>query len=586
MRRFTLWLRPAAPALLLFVLALCLRLVGLGWGLPCAAHWYPYHPDERDIAIAVFQLDFLGGQFNPHFYNYPSLYLYLSYFVHGVMGLCGKTHLFTAQTSEIWPEMRELIVAGRLVSAVLGAATVPLVYCTGKSCQKLLPKAVGLPTLAALLLCFAPAHLQHSHFATVDISATFFCTAAVWAATWALCASSPQRRRQLLYLGGLCAGLAAATKYNAVIAIMAPLTAALCLGHTQPQPGAGSVSKSMAAICLCGLVGFVAGCPGALFAFAEFWGNPATGSGLSFELLRHPSLGSGDIFKATGNGWWYHLAVNLPFAMTTPLLLSAAFGFGALLARSLKQRIFAALPLCAFAGFFFLSLGMSQVRFMRYTLPLLPLLCLTAAAALTAPFQLGAPQNWCRRLLRCSLAGVVSAVVVWAGFGVLRPLAATDPRDEAAHWMSAQQAIRPGRISIGLPTAPWFYTPPFVPRDAAPPAPTGASLQALLDANPRYRLVVTGFSADNLRHDKPDFVVLSEFEFRDQLRLGNAGFAAFAAQLAKSYRLVQLWGRQDVLGSQFAGFSIDPAPHDYIYANPQIRLYRRREKEAINPVLK
>ena len=151
----------------LFALALGVRLVGLTWGLPSALHFYSYHPDERQIAVAVANLDFFGGDFNPDFFSYPSLYIYLVYIAHFLGSGLG---LFSAPPNNvIWPFLREVMLTGRFVSAMLGAATVPLIFFIGKRIG-----GARLGTLAALLLAFLPGHVQHSHFATVDVAATFF----------------------------------------------------------------------------------------------------------------------------------------------------------------------------------------------------------------------------------------------------------------------------------------------------------------------------------------------------------------------------------------------------------------------------
>ena len=57
------------------ILAAALRFYGLHWGLPDSLHSYSYHPDEFLIIGAVL---FVVQSSLPGFYNYPSLYIYLS----------------------------------------------------------------------------------------------------------------------------------------------------------------------------------------------------------------------------------------------------------------------------------------------------------------------------------------------------------------------------------------------------------------------------------------------------------------------------------------------------------------------------
>ena len=49
------------------------RFVNLAWGLP-----YPFHPDERNMAAAIQSLSW-QDKFNPHFFAYGQLPLYLGY---------------------------------------------------------------------------------------------------------------------------------------------------------------------------------------------------------------------------------------------------------------------------------------------------------------------------------------------------------------------------------------------------------------------------------------------------------------------------------------------------------------------------
>ena len=138
---------------------------------------------------------------------------------------------------------------------------------------------------------------------------------------------------------------------------------------------------------LIALLGFVLTTPYALIAPAEFWGDSKS-NGFAYELLVHPRIGHGEIFQNTGNGWWYHLTFNLPFVMTAPLEIFALIGLG-FAARERRWW-----PILAFVGIFFLSLGFSQVRFMRYLFPLAPFLSIAAAWAAA---RLPKPTIWGRR---------------------------------------------------------------------------------------------------------------------------------------------------------------------------------------------
>src|SRR5262245_19916670 len=62
----------------LLALAALLRIWGIGWGLPHAGRYYPYHPDESVLLHAVCMVNPLWLDFEPGFYNYGTLTIFLS----------------------------------------------------------------------------------------------------------------------------------------------------------------------------------------------------------------------------------------------------------------------------------------------------------------------------------------------------------------------------------------------------------------------------------------------------------------------------------------------------------------------------
>src|SRR5581483_1816315 len=73
--------RWALAAILL--LALGLRVWGAGWGLP-----YEYQTEEYKVIKYALRMGQNG--LNPHFFEYPSLYLYFMLFAYGVYYMIGR----------------------------------------------------------------------------------------------------------------------------------------------------------------------------------------------------------------------------------------------------------------------------------------------------------------------------------------------------------------------------------------------------------------------------------------------------------------------------------------------------------------
>lgn len=147
--------------LLLFIGGI-LRFYNLNWGAP-----YYFHPDERNIAASVSQLQFPSNM-NPHFFAYGSLPIYVIFFTTLPLSLLSSCH--TAPTL-CHVRFEDALVIGRTYSALFSLALILLTYSIGKN---LLSRKAGL--LAAILTTFSTGLIQFAHFATFELWTTFFAT--------------------------------------------------------------------------------------------------------------------------------------------------------------------------------------------------------------------------------------------------------------------------------------------------------------------------------------------------------------------------------------------------------------------------
>lgn len=547
-------LKRIAPALALFAFALLIRCIGLQWGLPNATRWYSYHPDEYQIFSSVVSM-ISHGDFNPRFFNYPSLFIYLTYIAHLLMSGFGLGHPLPQNESQTWMLYRDVLLSARTITALLGAATVPLVLSIARQIGGL---RIGV--LAALLLALTPGHVQHSHFATVDVPATFFVTLCLGLSTRALDMNLnvKQRTRYLLF-SGFVAGLATATKYNAGIVLVAPLTAWFYLFRQQ------TVVKvlPLALVALCAL-GFLIGCPYSVLDTSAFWGN-CKNTGFCYELLVHPKQGHGDVFEGTGIGWFHHLAQNAPFLLTLPLLLAALWGIASTRFKLRRETSI----LLIWCGLYFFVLGFSQVRFMRYLLPLAPALCIFATLGVLS----------LRNQRHKFAAGTFLLVItVWGTRDVLYLLIKKDQRDQAVHWL-LQNTTTP--TTIGTISPPWFFSPPLSPLDSPPFRPLTEN-QLFKWTDGKYHFRFTGFDIKKLQREKSQWFLLSEFEWREKKRRDDFDYIwarkeqpselrVFTGALEQEYDLIEVFKNEAPLALPGRDF----VPHDFLYTNPEIRIYRR-----------
>lgn len=541
------------PAIICIVIvASVLRVWGLKWGLPTNQHYFSYHPDETMILFAALKVNLFTGELNPGFYNYGSLFVYLANFATVAATALGVINLPDDIFSRIG-EFAKLYLAGRIIAVSLGILTVYLVYTLGRRAYG---RAAG--TLAALFMAVLPIHVMHSKFMAVDVPATFF---VVLALLFAIRITDGNRLRDYI-LAGLFAGLAAGTKYNAGLVVLSPIVAHLASHKARPL--LRIVSPKMLATILCAAAGFLIGTPGTLLY------RDAFNRDFSFEM-HHVQTGHGLIFTHTGSGFVYHITHSLWPGMGLPLLVLAGIG----LLYALKKHSASDLTLLVFLATYYAVIGMAQVRFARYTIPLLPILVLLAArVSADLMRRLFSGRAFARTL------GAVTAmlVVLVAGYSLVcslavdRVFASTDTRDQAANWI--RQNV-PLHSTIGLPTIPWFYTPPLDPSfGLISPQERYDRAGAVAD----YDLVVSRtdeWDARFLQREAPQYVVLSRFEYADRLRLHDRTAAAYFGVLKRDYRLVRRIADPPTLFGQRIPL-MPGLPHDMSYAAPTILIYERR----------
>ncbi len=200
--------------------ALLLRLWGIGHGLP-----HVYSVDEPALVRSVLGLRF---DLNPHHFDWPHFHFYFCYFFfvllvkfRALLQVLNLQPVLEPLIPIFWQDPQIFYLQMRVISALMGTATVGLIYLIGK---KLFDKKVGL--LAAAFLAVYPFHNEISHFALLEAPLTFWVTLSF---LFSVLIFKNGRLRDYL-LAGLFAGLAASTKYNGALVIV-PIVAAHLLRH-------------------------------------------------------------------------------------------------------------------------------------------------------------------------------------------------------------------------------------------------------------------------------------------------------------------------------------------------------------------
>jgi hypothetical protein len=531
--------RPFRVALVaILAVAFLLRSVGIRWGLPDAVHYFSFHPDEWVLLGYTLGLNFPQGQFDPQFYNYGTVYLYLLH----LAILLGTTYGWLVMPNDLaqYEAVAGLYLTGRWLTVIAGVLTCWLTWEMGKRLG-----GYWCAATAAFLLAIVPLHTLHCHFLTADATATLFTTGALLAALRLY----ENGGRGALITASVSIGLAAATRYNAALVGIAPLLALWLRHRDHRETWLGKAILLLAASAMA----FVIFCPGVWLNPEKFW------SDLSYEA-KHVREGHGLVFVNTGLGWVYHYWTNLRFGLGLPLLLLCTFS---MVIAPLSRRPMVII-LWVFVLVYYLSLGSFAVRFARYLLPILPpLLVLTA-------WLIGESWRNTQQVGRVAVAAVTGAIVLYTflwGAAVVVTLLQPDPRLQALEWI--RQNLPQG-TRIGFATIPWFYTPPLSPYWGELQPSRRAERAREVRA---YRLLVPRQEWDVNVLLQAEVVVLSQFEVDDAIRVRHAPALAFLDDLNRSFRRVAQFDTTFRAGG--IRFGKRNVPHDMLYPFPRIEVWRR-----------
>ncbi len=410
---------------LLLCVAAFVRYRALAFGLPHTQA----RPDETVIIEASRSL--LSGRL-PHFYDYPWLYIWFvsaAYIGYALLGAIAGAFHSVGDMVASWPVHWEpFFLISRAISAAFGTISILLAYRLGRQIRD---ERTGI--VAALFLAFAFIHVRDSHFGTTDIAMTFFILCAV-----SLLIDGHQTGLARTFAAaGAMAGLAAATKYNAVLLVV-PVIVSVIMSAAEPaRAGAARPVERLLNFGIPFLLVFFAGVPFVILDRARFLEAMAT--------LVH-SMEIGDPRLGLSNGWLHHLQFSLRYGLGMPLLVAGLAGAAVLLWTEPRR----AALLLAFPVAYYVVAGSIRNLFFRYTMPIVPFLCITAAflvcaivTALVDRMAAGRPRR--DAILNGALAALSIAIVIPSAVSIWqldRVLAATDNRVVVARWFA--QNVPPG----------------------------------------------------------------------------------------------------------------------------------------------
>lgn len=544
------------------MIALGLRLIGIGWGLKNDLHYQTYHPDELvnfDVAERIIPG---RGQVTPGYYNYGTLFFTVQSIASEVVTVYGGAP--EKDPDSKWSWLSRCLFWGRVLVAMCGAGTAVLLFAMMRRFTSL----VGA-VLCGAVIAVAPSHVVHSRFFTVDVMATFLLVASAYAALKLLPATAFEEREigpklglKYAALAGLFAGLSAGTKYTGILALLT-LYAVLFLAKRPRWLIEGAVGT------LTAIAAFVISTPGCILDQQKFLED------VQFEM-HHVATGHGLAFLDTPSGFIYHLS-NLFIGLGTILTLCCVGGLVWAAVRKEKW----CWALLAFAIPYYILIGREEVKFLRYTFPLYLAL---AAGFGWAVVELHRRGGWAKLGVAICICGIGGL-----DFGGLRSavtqtawMASEDPRDSAIRYI---RSVATPTTRVGMCREQWFWSIPIV-KDNDLPATAQVRLEGMrMAADPPVDIVTNPqgtesvpFSPDLVTKLHPEFIAFTSLEDANLDRLHGSTdispgdktltdhFAAFADVLKKEYVPVHVFGT--------GGMPVE----DMQYINPVVEVWKRNAK--------
>lgn len=366
--------------LLFFILLLgfLFRIYGMNWD-----QGYHLHPDERAIVLFTLPLswpqtitDFFSpkSSLNPHFFAYGSLPLYVLKIASTAMGIFNLS--YTSYES--------IDLVGRALSALFDTFTIAVIYLVGK---KIFSTRIGL--FAAFIYAISVLPIQLSHFYAVDTMLTCFMLLTLFS----LIKLYEKPNIINAVVTGIFFGLAMATKASAV-AVSATILLTLALDFLliflrQPHkphiwfPHVPHIIKKLfiegiTLFITAGIIFFICE-PYAFLDFSEFLNQNLQQYAMTKDAFTFPYT-----LQYIGKIPYFYELKNIFLWGEGPLLASFSFiGIGYLTYLALKKQKHdkwaKELVLVVFFWTYFAIVGRFAIGFMRYMLPVYPILSISAA---------------------------------------------------------------------------------------------------------------------------------------------------------------------------------------------------------------
>jgi hypothetical protein len=416
--------RARSLTIILALVALCLAAAALRWPLVTANDRFFRDEDDAHHFNRVVEM-VKRRDFNPHYFNKPTLHLYLR------MPVVAAGYLRAKSLGEISAisELRTRDPFG--ISGYAFTASHPTVLRWNRGFSILL--SVGVVALAFLITLqlgmglnyailagtittLSPEVVKNSHLIAVDTLMALLCLLASSLGIYAFRNSA----KKLLPITGVIAGLAGAAKYNALPIVSVPIVAWACKDRSR---------RGLALAVLALPIGFLIGCPYSLISWREFI-RGVTYEAWHYSIAAHeghtanPGLDQALFYLS----WLTRDGVGILASILALLGLSSL----------LKERSASGVVFLSFPITYAVFMISQKTNFTRNMVVLVPYASIIASCGL-ATIARGIRSVVARRALAVGCALIIVIQNLLPSFAFVSSQTKPDSREEIVSWIEAER---------------------------------------------------------------------------------------------------------------------------------------------------